>query len=88
MQNDKWFEPLLELSDNQLDESMKVLIRKWSTPPTSLELLEVIDKIIFASLASSFVLSFLQIMYDSTLKNEGKSHNDIVTHASWRNNLL
>jgi hypothetical protein len=75
---------LLEASDDQLDDSMKKLIRKWSNPPTAIQVLEVLDKCIHASLASGFVITSLQIIYEAACKQENKTHEEVVKHANWR----
>jgi len=75
---------LQEASDRQLDASMFPLIQKWDNPPTSLQVLEVLDQCIYASLASGFVVELLQIMYDDRLKAEGKTHEQNVPLATWR----
>lgn len=78
---------LLTAPDRQLDASMFPLIEAFDTPPTALQLLEVIDKIIFSSLASGFVLTLLQLSYDDILEAEGKTHEDMVPLATWRDNV-
>ncbi len=78
---------MMEASDSQLDASMKPLIEKWGEPPTSLQVLEVLDQCIFASLASDFVVKCLQLMYDDRLKDEGKTHEQNVPLATWREEL-
>lgn len=77
-------EALLKLSDYALDDSMRPLIERWSDPPTSLEILEVLDRCIFSALASNFVVSSLQIWYDMALTVEGKTHEQNVPLATWR----
>lgn len=75
---------LLLAPDSQLDAQMKPLIEQWSDPPTSLQILEVVDHCIHASLASGFVVSALQALYEAALKNEGIKHEDNVPKATWR----
>jgi len=77
-------ENLLTAPDSQLDESMKPLIKKWSNPPTALQILEVLDKCIYASLASGFVVTLLQMAYEALCKNENTTHDDVVKLATWR----
>ncbi len=77
-------EALCAAPDSQLDAAMFPLIRKWDDPPTTLQVLEVLDACIHGSLASSFVIKVLQGLYDSACKREGVTHDQVVTHASWR----
>jgi hypothetical protein len=77
-------EILLQAPDNQLDASMHPLISKWSDPPKAIEILEVLDKCIFGSLASGIIVSFLQIIYNDACKSENISNEDVVKLATWR----
>ncbi len=77
-------ELLCELSDRQLDQSMINIVKTWSESPTSLQILEVLDKSIHDSLASSFVVATLQALYDIALKEENIKHEDNIPLALWR----
>lgn len=74
----------LSAPDTQLDASLKPLIEKWSDPPSALQLLEVLDKCIRYALASGFVVSALQVMYDAQMKREGITHEEAIRSATWR----
>jgi hypothetical protein len=63
-------------------------MEEWPDSPSSLQILEVLDKSIYGSLASGFVVSLLQWMYDSTLKHENKTHEDNVPLATWRTDAM
>lgn len=78
-------EMLLQAPDTQLDHSMFPLIEQWSEPnPTALQVLEVLDKCVFSSLASRFTISLLQHLFDAALKTEGKTEAEVVQRATWR----
>ena len=81
-------ELLLTASDNQLDASMFPLIEKWSDPFKAIEILEVLDKCIYGSLASDFTISVLQILYDKALAEEGLAHEELIKDAIWRKDLV
>lgn len=83
--DEAWWELLLNAPDSQLDASMFPLIRKWSNPPRAIEILEVVDWCIHSSLASGFVLKILQIQLETTMKQEGVTHEELVKLATWRN---
>ena len=70
--------------DRELDASMHPLIQKWSDPPKAIEVLEVLDHCIHGALASGFVITLLQIVYDIACKEEGVTHDDVVKNATWR----
>jgi hypothetical protein len=78
----------LTAPDGQLDACMKPLIEKWDDEPTSLQILEVLDHCIYSALASGFVVTVLQTMYDAALKVEGKTHEDNLVNATWRNEAM
>lgn len=77
---------LLEAPDSQMDSVLKPLVKAWSSPPVALQVLEVLDKAIFGSLASGMVIQVLQAEYRSALETEGKTHDELVKLAVWRNN--
>jgi len=75
----------LTAPDSQLDSCMFPLIEKWDEPlPTSLQILEVLDQCIYSALASGFIISAMQAMYDTSLEKEGKTHEDNLPYATWR----
>lgn len=78
---------LLTAPDGQLDASMFPLIEKWDESPTALQLLEVIDNCIYAGLASGFVVSMLQSLYEIARDNEGKTREQIEELAVWRQRM-
>ncbi len=77
---------LLIAPEDQLDKSMFPLIEKWSEPEVkAIQILEVLDHCIHASLASGFTINLLQTMLDLSLLNENKKLDDILPLATWRN---
>jgi len=76
---------LLKAPESQLAASMKPLIEKWSDPPSAIEILEVLDHCVYASLASGFVVTLLQILYDDQCKKENTTHEEVIKNATWRN---
>ena len=75
---------LLVAPDTQLDASMKPFIQKWSDPPTALQILEVLDHCVHASLASGLVINVLDTLYSIACKDEKISHEEVVKLATWR----
>jgi hypothetical protein len=78
-------EYLLKVPDAQLDYRMKLFIQRWSDPATPIQILEVLDLCIHEALASGYVVSELQILYDDSCKANNVSHEDIIKDAIWRN---
>lgn len=78
-------EHLLEAPDHHLDPVMKPYVEKWSDPPTALQVLEVLDLCISDAMASGFIVTVLQALYDITCKEEKTTHDDVVKLAVWRN---
>lgn len=76
---------LLEAPDSQLDATMKPLIKEWSDPPKALEILKVLDTCVYGALASGFTITALRMLYDSAVKQEGTTHEEVAKSASWRN---
>lgn len=71
-------------SDSMLDARMHPLIKRWDDPAKAIQILEVLDICIHGALASSFVIKALQAMYDTALKNEGMTHEEMAKLAVWR----
>ncbi len=72
-------------SHSPVDNKLKEMIKRWDAPPTAIQILEVLDHAINGALASSTVVMVLQIVYRATLESEGKTHEEVITHAKWRN---
>jgi hypothetical protein len=78
---------LLSAPDSQLDQSMRELIMVWDDEPTSLQILEVLDKVIYSALGSDFVVTMLQIFLETTMAKENTTLEKIVPGAYWRANI-
>jgi len=71
-----------------VDPLLKELIRKWDEPePSALQVLHVLDMAVHGALASDFVISVLQIVYNTRLSKEGKTHEQLVPLATWRGDI-
>lgn len=53
-------------------------------PPKALEILKVLDYCAAGALASGFTMTALDILYKSTMEQEGTTHEEVVKSASWR----
>lgn len=82
-----WWLMLLDAPDRTLDASMFPLIQKWSDPPRAIEILEVVDKCIYGSLAANWVVYMLQTRLDSALETEGIPYDSMLPLATWRADL-
>lgn len=79
-------EAFLSAPAEQIDQNVRDIITKWDdTDPTSLQVLEAIDIAIHGSNASGLAVGLMQQYYDRLLKKEGKTHEDNVPLATWRN---
>jgi hypothetical protein len=75
---------LCSMSEGQLDSHMHPLIQAWDEPPKARQILEVLDNCIHGALASSFVITALQAMYDIACKREQTTHEEVIKDAPWR----
>lgn len=78
---------LLLAPDSQLDAAMKPYIEKWADEPTPHQILEVLDYCIHDSLASGFVVTLLQTMYQMACDRDKTTHEEVVKTATWRDKL-
>jgi len=77
---------VLEVSDDEIDASIKAQIEKeWDEEPTALQVLKVLDKMIFTAGASTFYLVALHGLMSNRLKEEDKTYEELVEEATWRN---
>lgn len=72
----------------QLNPSVRPLIEKWSDCPTALQILEVVDKCIYASLANKFTLNVMQKMLDVAMSTENITMTDLEPQAVWRKGMI
>lgn len=77
---------LKKMTDNELDPKVMEKVNAWSDPPKSIEVLEVLDLCIYYDLASSFVVSVLQVIYRDLCAIEGVTHemNSAIADQRWR----
>lgn len=81
MSDDEWTEALdllREAPASQLDASVRPMIEQWASPPQALQVLEVLDRCVSASLASGFMVRFLDIIYNDALRREGTTHDEVT----------
>ena len=67
-----------------VDGNAKEYIRKWDTPPTALQILEVLDHCAYGALASGAMMHVLHIMFDIALKQEETNREEVEKKAVWR----
>ena len=77
-------ELLLTAPDEQLDARMKPLIKKWSSPPKSIEVLEVLDRCVHSSHASKLAIQVLETVLQESLDKEKITYDNCVENAHWR----
>jgi hypothetical protein len=75
---------LLTAPDVQFDSSVKPLVEKWSSPPTTLEVLKVLDICVAGDLADGYVLTCIGVLYQCACALEQTNHPEVVTRATWR----
>lgn len=83
--NEDIIKTLLKLSGDALDDKIKVLIRNWNFNPSSLQILEVLDKCVYDSLCNSFCVNVFEILLDNKIKEENTTYDEVVKKAFWRN---
>jgi hypothetical protein len=75
---------LLKAPDDQLDHRMFPLIKKWDKTPSAIQILEVLDQCVHASLASGFTIRLLTLLYDNALTREKTTNEEVIKLATWR----
>lgn len=75
---------LLSAPNGCFDEQAKNEVRLWSDPPTSLQILKVLDLCVRYSLTSDMVVTLLRGVLNRTLEKEGNTFEGILPLATWR----
>lgn len=75
----------LEAPVEQMAGVIKNIIReKWDDEPSAIQILEVVDHCVYWGASSDFVVTALNAYMHIALKNEGKTYEQLVTEATWR----
>ena len=75
----------LEAPEEQMSSSIKNIIReKWHDEPTAIQILEAVDHCVHWGASSDFVVTALNTYMHAALKSEGKTYEQLVTEAVWR----
>ncbi len=77
-------EVFLEAPEEQIDKSVFPLIELWDDDPTAIQILRVLDQIVYTGAASEFVVTALDMMLQRAIVNEGQSLDELVKQAVWR----
>lgn len=78
-------EAFLSAPPDMMDREIREIIERWDDDTKSIQVLETIDMAIHHSSASGLTVSLLQKYYGTLLQKEGKTHEDNVPLATWRN---
>ena len=76
---------LLAAPEEELDPSIFPLIETWEEPPTTLQVLEVLDHCVYFALAGDFVMNVLNTLLAAGIKGENTTYEEVVMKATWRN---
>lgn len=69
---------LLEAPASHMDEFVKDDIRKWGSDPTPFQILETLDKVVWASGASDFVVGVMDIILREKIEHVGMTFEQFV----------
>lgn len=85
MQNEESLKSLLITApEDQLDPVLVDLVKTWGDEPTSLQILELLDKAAYSAGASEFVMHVLQEFLRLALIEENTTYEAVVAQAYWR----
>ena len=74
---------ILEAPDSQLDASIFEDIKGWDLEPTALDILLVLDKIVYFSLGSEFTVSMFGMVLTQAMLEEGIDMEKLVSQRNW-----
>ena len=79
----EFIDTILDAPDSQLDESVFEDIKGWNLEPTSLDILFVLDKIVYASLGSEFTVTMFGMLLAQSLIEEKMSMDELLSQRDW-----
>lgn len=83
--NDTTKQVMLAAPESQLCPSIKDMIReKWDDEPKAIQILEVLDAIVYNGAASDFVVSTLDFILQERIEYEKTTYGRLVERATWR----
>lgn len=68
-----------------LDPALLPIVVRWDDPPTSIQLLELLDHCVHTGGAPRFVIMAIESVMLTTMKAEGVTSEDLLPRAVWRN---
>ena len=78
---------MLSAPDEQIDQSVKdIIARVWDDEPTSIQILEALDFGVHTGTISDFVVQALDAFFNSAIKKEGTTMDEVLKLATWREN--
>lgn len=60
------------------------IVERWNDPPTSIQLLELLDQCVHTGGAAGFVVTALEAVMLKTMQDEGVTSEDLLPLAVWR----
>tara|TARA_R110002153_G_scaffold36023_6_gene106830 strand:+ start:905 stop:1189 length:285 start_codon:yes stop_codon:yes gene_type:complete len=82
---DLMYDHMMTAPETQLSNSVKDVMKKWGDEVSALEILYVLDLMIFGSLASSFIVTTFQIFFNKAVEEEGSTVEAVIEKRDWNN---
>lgn len=77
-------EGLLNAPESQLDKTILADIKNWNYEASALDILFILDKITYFSLASEFVVGIFQLLLDQAMEDEDTNFDDLSLQRTWK----
>lgn len=74
---------ILEAPDSQLDESVFNDIKGWNLEPSALDILFILDKIVYFSLGSEFTVSMFGMVLAQAMIEEDIDMDELTSQRNW-----
>ncbi len=75
---------LLAAPQSQLDPSIVNEIKQWKGEASSLDILFILDKITYFSLASEFVVGIFQMLLEQAMQDEEIDFDYLTSQRTWK----
>lgn len=72
------FDLLINAPEDQLDQFVRDDIKAWGSDPTAFQILETLDKVVWASGATDFAVGVMNIILRSKIEEMGLTYQQFV----------
>ena len=74
----EFVDAISEAPDSQLDALCVDVVKSWELNPSALDILRLLDDIVYYSLGSEFSVMLFKTLLDEAIKEEGTTYEEVI----------